>query len=136
MTLLCLYCCLFDLNGFFFRLLCLSVQWLFTPMYQKKQCCNCVCVPNLLRGATVPALPALFLLLLNGSSRRWLFWTDPHTHLCDFGLSMDILVVVFLSFPPPKCGYWLFCGRFDQLCRVHKLHLKLNKSSCSKSMYF
>lgn len=46
----------------------------------------CECMPNLLKGVTVPTLPALFLLLLNGSSGGWLFWTDFHTHLCDFDL--------------------------------------------------
>lgn len=68
----------------------------------------------------------------------WVSWSDRHTHLCDFDLVTDMLweVVAFLSFPPPKCGHWLFCGRFDRLCHGSELHLKLNKSSCSKSMNF
>lgn len=69
---------------FFLSVLPLSVMAGHTYVPEQAALQLCACVPNLLRGVTVPTLSALFLLLLNGSSGRRLFWTDLHTHLCDF----------------------------------------------------
>lgn len=95
----------------------------------------CVCAPHLRRGVTVPTL-LTFSLALKWFFQGWLFWTDLQCSFVWFWLSMDIWWWFSFPFPLPSVDIGFFCGRFDQHCHVHELHLKLNKSSCSKSMYF